>query len=710
MKKNINSNRLRNKRNTSKSVVQNSTSTNVSFSEDMKKFFFSSWAFGICSVILAMVFFVNYDEVFDKKLDLNGDNIIYYSLGKSLHEGTGYTNIIGFNESPHTHFPPGYPAFIAAGMKLNSSADYAFFKKLNGLLLGLSVLLFLWIIKRLTRSNLSVAFTATLLMAMHRELLRFSTMIMSEMLYLFLSLVLIYIAILLYERGTFKKFSWKSYLALAIFLVLIVYIYFVRTMGLSIILAFVVWFLVIGVKQLISLYHSQKINDLENINFYKQRVFYFFTLFVLTSFAMGFAKFSWDFRNESLGKSGSTYTSIFLKKEDGKTMTTIEDWTARIKSNVKKYSIRLIPQILLAQDDDSEEISFKAGALGIIILVVLFVGFINTGVLGFLLFLYLSLTFGVLLFYPEQFATTRYIIAIIPMLLFLYLNGMFNVVKFLLDKVRKPLWVKNYSFLIAALGLSVYVLFCMVPSYVYSQEGYRYYAKNSLKKVLQDVNAHNYIEAVEWCKNNLPDSSRIICRKPEIYYVYSGFRKAIGFPQYSSVDSTYNFILRNKPTHLILDNWFKHAYVTLHPAMKAYPEKFKVLHQIGELDTINHVNPAYIVQFNPEWGYFGEMLNGKREGKGVYNRQDGVRYEGEYHNDLPNGYGEYSNPNTNVHLKGIWKDGSLIDGEGVELYGSFRYEGKIKNRLPNGYGICYDSVGTIIGKGIWKNGTLVRPE
>jgi hypothetical protein len=144
--------------------------------------------------------------------------------------------------------------------------------------------------------------------------------------------------------------------------------------------------------------------------------------------------------------------------------------------------------------------------------------------------------------------------------------------------------------------------------------------------------------------------------------------------------------------------------------MKAYPEKFKVLHQIGELDTINQVNPAYIVQFNPEWGYFGEMLNGKREGKGVYNRQDGVRYEGEYHNDLPNGYGEYSNPNTNVHLKGIWKDGYLIDGEGVELYGSFRYEGKIKNRLPNGYGICYDSVGTIIGKGIWKNGTLVRPE
>ena len=289
-----------NKNSLSKTDTQkNNLSENVPFFDRIQNLISSNWAFVFVSIILLFVLRANYDKMFDKKLDVNGDNIVYYSLGKSLYEGNGYTNVINFNESPHTHFPPGYPAFIAAGMNFTSDGDYVFFKKVNGFLLGLSLLLFLWILKRITKSNLAVAMTTVLLAAMHKELLRFSTMVMSEMLYLFLTMIVIFLAIRLYDKGSFKNYSWRTYGLLIIFLFSIAYIYFVRTMGLSMNLGIIVWLAVIIVWQLFLLYKKKKNNDFVAVQSYKQKIFYFSTLFILASVAVGFAKFSWDIRNEN---------------------------------------------------------------------------------------------------------------------------------------------------------------------------------------------------------------------------------------------------------------------------------------------------------------------------------------------------------------------------------------------------------------------------
>ena len=102
----------------------------VGFVEQMKSLLNSRWTYVFCSAILMFVFYVNYNEVYDKKPDLNGDNIIYYSLGKSLAEGNGYTDVIGYGDKPHTHFPPGYPAFIATCLSFDSDLDFEHFKKL----------------------------------------------------------------------------------------------------------------------------------------------------------------------------------------------------------------------------------------------------------------------------------------------------------------------------------------------------------------------------------------------------------------------------------------------------------------------------------------------------------------------------------------------------------------------------------------------------
>ena len=72
----------------------------------------SKWAIGLMLVVISIVFYTNYSRIYDPKIDLGGDNIVYYSLGRALSQGEGYTNTITLDKTPHTHFPPGYPFFI----------------------------------------------------------------------------------------------------------------------------------------------------------------------------------------------------------------------------------------------------------------------------------------------------------------------------------------------------------------------------------------------------------------------------------------------------------------------------------------------------------------------------------------------------------------------------------------------------------------------
>ena len=172
-----------------------------------------------------------------------------------------------------------------------------------------------------------------------------------------------------------------------------------------------------------------------------------------------------------------------------------------------------------------------------------------------------------------------------------------------------------------------------------------------------------FMYAIEWCGNNLPDSARIICRKPELYYMYSGFKKCGGFPQYCEVDSMYKLLIKNNVEYLIIDNWFRHAYVTLYPVIQKYPEKFKMLHAIGAQDTLRRINPVFVFNFNNNWGYHGDLKDGKKEGKGYELFQDGRKFVGEFSNNQIHGYGELFDSDGKIVAKGYWKNGYLIKGQ-----------------------------------------------
>src|SRR5210317_2178748 len=105
----------------------------------------------IYMIIITILFLGVYGYIFDKKLDLNGDNAYYYVLGKALSQGEGYVNIASINKAPNNHYPPGYPFIISLFMHLSDTP--IFLKLINGIFLLLSLYLFYYLFKFFSRSS-----------------------------------------------------------------------------------------------------------------------------------------------------------------------------------------------------------------------------------------------------------------------------------------------------------------------------------------------------------------------------------------------------------------------------------------------------------------------------------------------------------------------------------------------------------------------------
>ena len=86
--------------------------------------------------------------------------------------------------------------------------------------------------------------------------------------------------------------------------------------------------------------------------------------------------------------------------------------------------------------------------------------------------------------------------------------------------------------------------------------------------------------------------------------------------------------------------------------------------------------------------YIGEMVNGKREGKGTYFFADGDVYEGEWKDGKKEGKGTYYFKDGDIY-EGYWKN-SDFNGKGIYYYKSGDvYDGDYLDNKRHGKGIYY---------------------
>jgi len=96
----------------------------------------------------------------------------------------------------------------------------------------------------------------------------------------------------------------------------------------------------------------------------------------------------------------------------------------------------------------------------------------------------------------------------------------------------------------------------------------------------------NYLKACRWISRNLPkDSTGVICRKPELFQIYSGDFYAYGTYNVESTDpdTIVNHWKSWKMTHLLYDNfqWSTTLRRYVRPVAEKYPKMFDLIHQEG---------------------------------------------------------------------------------------------------------------------------------
>ncbi len=99
--------------------------------------------------------------------------------------------------------------------------------------------------------------------------------------------------------------------------------------------------------------------------------------------------------------------------------------------------------------------------------------------------------------------------------------------------------------------------------------------------------------------------------------------------------------------------------------------------------------------------YDGEWKDGKRTGKGVYCYQNGEQYDGDFIDGIRNGSGVYAWPNGDKY-DGEWKDDNR-NGRGVLTWkNGGKYDGEWKDGLRSGHGVDYYIDGNRY-EGEWRN-------
>ncbi len=551
--------------------------------------------------ILLLVFIGIAKYTFDKKVSFLGDNATYYTLGKSIAEGSGYTNIHMVEESPANHFPPGYPYIIAATIKL-TGAETNGIKVLNYLFLLGSVLLLFFIIKTIT-SNDHIALITGVICLFNFQLLEYSRVMMSEIPFLFF-----FILSLFFLLKSKTSFNWKDY-NYWLFLLTLVFIFHMRTMGIALLGGAMLYFLINkSWKQL-----------------------------AITPIGFILLCIPWQLRTQSLGGSNHVKNLLAynsLRPELGPMKS--EDWLPRISRNMERYLTKEIRVSLFPSEIDYG-ISGTAldWIIGIVLIAAIGFGIFQMGKWKWLIGGYCLATFFILLLWPDVWIGPRFIIPLIPIFIF----ALVTTVQFVASKVITDEKMKA--------GIVYCSLVMIIPSVPFinqlHEEGEQPYLENQQR----------YIDLAKWAKENTPKNAVICCRKQTLFYLFSN-RKVTPYAFTKSPDEFLQDLIDKGVTHVVFDELGYSSYEEyLFPAAQYHEGKFIYVHGFE-----NH--PTKIFELHPEIGYTGKRENGLKHGKGQFIWLDGTRFEGIWKDNMKNGKGTLYAPDGTTLEQGTWKDDQLV--------------------------------------------------
>ncbi|MCD7973541.1 MAG: glycosyltransferase family 39 protein [Candidatus Azobacteroides sp.] len=492
-------------------------------------------------ILLTIIFIIVYVFTFNSKLDLNGDNTRYLRLAENISSGFGYNNISPNGVKPETHFPPGYPFFLSFFM-LFGIHSLIFFKILNGMLFLGSLVLIYKIVKNTTQ-NIPLAFVVSLLPIFSPRLLHFSNIVMSEMLFMFLTILCLYCLhrYRLKNPHPFWKSPWFYVSILSA-----VASYYVRAVGLAMIFGALVFFLM-------------KKEWKQSLGFLGGTI-----LLMLP----------WFFRNRNIN-SESRYVDAILsvnhwRPEEG-TINSVGDLIAKLAKNFDEAIIKGCKDVLFPfWNIDYANPSGTGGILiGILLLAVIFYGAwrlqtIRWGVIAYLIGSIIMVIIG------TTGNESRYIIPLIPLLFAGFYIGLYCLIrKWVVKKESKFSYSLPYSLLLLA--------FMMISPVKAEAER----AKEPYPNAYE-----NYFAIAREMQKQLPEGTICCCRKPELFGYYAPKIYATNYLYSTDPNEVIKDLIKKNVDYVILEQLgYGSTPRYLYSAIQENMELFPVAWHLQKPDT-----------------------------------------------------------------------------------------------------------------------------
>ncbi len=548
-------------------------------------------------------FALSYGFTFDKKINLGGDNLSYYYLGKSLAQGTGYSDISSPRLNPHTHFPPGYPNIVAVILVLFDGVIPV--KIANGLF-GTGVLIIgFFLFRRIVESEW-LSFTMIMVIALNRHFLEYSWIMMSEMPFMFFLML----GCWLFTNIKYDIPWYSNRLFLSVIIVSAIS-YYIRSFGIVLIAAIVA-----------QSFANRKYS-------YGLVAAIGFTVLVVP----------WSVRNSMLTNGGGYLNQLLMVNPYDATMGTLDLFVLveRVFNNAVRYCDKEIPYLLLnwTGADYSRLVMPHYILLSIVLLALIAFGLIS---LRNGRFFFISLTVssaGILLLWPSEWFGVRFLLPMLVIMMGFMIYGLYGLMNQFFSKDRAILLV----------NASCLILICaQIPSVL----GLSLRSQSDYPKRFRD-----YFEASLWIKENTPKESVVVCRKPLLSFHFSG-RPSIRWPNTSNQKDLLTSFKDNEVDYIIVDVLgYASTGENILPLFRTYPHKLEILKKMD-------VTPTFIGQHISYLGYTGTMENGKKNGYGLYNWPNGTSYRGEWKDDFRHGRGTLKTPGSKNIIHGIWVNDTLI--------------------------------------------------
>lgn len=496
--------------------------------------------------VVALVWAFAYFYIFNAKIDINGDNCRYYTYATALATGQGYTDISAPTPHPTNAFPPGYPLLM---MPLRFFTDSVVAQKvLNGLfLLGGALLLFFLMIKRKLPDSLALVGACAAILS--DRVLHFSTMMMSEMSCFFVSAAAIYLLTLMKEEKPFYK-DWAFYGML----VMVLLCYHIRTQGVALFAAVVLFFLC-----------SKKWKEAAG---------------TVAGFVVGCLP--WVLRNKALGLGQSRYFESIAqvnpwRPEDGS--LDLGGIIGRFFDTLAMLVSKALPNSVIPYFKVDYTPEVPAGFLlwvAAIVLVALIVrGFWSFGKYRWVLIGYTVFTFGLISIFSTP-SENRYLTALIPFLNMGLLVGLYEVIVWALRRMGSKL------------AFSPWILALLLLTSVGNIK-----ELHAMNRMPFPPAYQNFFRMGAVLKEHVSPETVVASRKGELLYMFSGTR-VTGYAFSQDDRAVIQKMLDDGVEYVILDQLgYSSTYRYLYPAIQKNDDLFFVASHIPDPDT-------YLLKFDRE--------------------------------------------------------------------------------------------------------------